>query len=197
MKQLALSEPHVIMMVGIPGSGKSFFANHFANTFNAPIISYQNIRDSLFKKPQDYRSETLAVKKVARILLPELLKTKQTFIYDGPLESRQERDHIAKLVRGEGYKPVLLWVQTESSAAKDRATKRTKDGRYLTNDEFDAVLKSFTPPIKSEGPIVISGKHTYASQLKIVLKHLTEPRAKANNLKSKEITVPSRHIAIR
>ncbi len=42
-------------------------------------------------------------------------------------------------------------------------------------DEFDALVDSFDPPHEKERPVVISGKHTYTSQLKIVLKQLAGP----------------------
>ena len=197
MKSLQLSEPHAIILVGIPGSGKSFFAEHFAETFNAPLISYANIRAKLFSKQHDERSETATVRKAAGILLAELLKTKQTIVFDGSTDTKAERLKISNVIESRGYRPVLLWVQTESNTAKARATKRTKDGHYLSDDEFVAALGSFMPPTKSENAIVISGKHTYASQLKIVLKRLTEARSQLVDESSPKKRLFDRHIAIR
>ena len=45
MKSLHLSRPHAIMMVGIPGSGKSFFASQYADTFGTPYIDFGTIAD--------------------------------------------------------------------------------------------------------------------------------------------------------
>lgn len=176
MKSLQLNEPHVIIMVGIPGSGKSFFAEHFAATFNIPLVSYSNLKNELFTKHTGNNSGHTATKKVASILLKELIKTNQTLVYDGITDTNAERKKLIDVANKAGYTPTILWVQTDTSSAKMRATKRTKDGVYLSDDEFTAALSSFMPPNKSENPIVISGKHTYASQLKIVLKRLTETR---------------------
>jgi len=38
MKSLQLDKPHAIVVIGIQGSGKTFFAEKFATTFKAPYI---------------------------------------------------------------------------------------------------------------------------------------------------------------
>ena len=48
MEALTLSSPMIIEVVGLPGSGKSFFANQFANTFGAALVSQDKIRWTLF-----------------------------------------------------------------------------------------------------------------------------------------------------
>lgn len=198
MKPLQLSKPHIVVMVGIPGSGKSFFAEHFATTFNASLISFDKIRTNLFQTPTRSSTEQAVVRRIADYMTGELLKTGRTIIYDGATESRTDRMNIAKLAKDAGYETLLVWVQTESSAAKLRATKPTRDKTNLTTDQFDSIIKRFTAPSASEKVVVISGKHTYATQLKIVLKNLVEPKVddverQAHNMRS----VEGRRIAIR
>ena len=165
MKPLTSATPHVIIMVGIPGAGKSAFAEHFAKTFQAPIVHYGQLLTAT-------RNDNDAADAVAALLLDELLKTKGTLIYDGPTDTKASRFDIVRLVESQGYKSLLVWVQTESIEAKRRATRKRADEPSLTPDEFDTAIKRFSPPTAAENPVVISGKHTYASQLKIVLKRL-------------------------
>lgn len=172
MKPLSLSAPHLIVMVGIPGSGKSFFAEHFATTFNAPYVSAEKIMTDL-GVPRE------ASGAVANHLLEQLFKTGQTVIYEGDSDTRSNRLDMAKAARAHGYDPLLVWVQTESISAKQRATRSGRGSAAMTAEQFDSALKRFTPPNLSEKAVVISGKHTYASQLKIVLKRLAEGRADA------------------
>ncbi|CAN5423038.1 hypothetical protein BH10PAT4_BH10PAT4_0670 [soil metagenome] len=167
MKQINLATPHFIIMVGIPGSGKSFFAEHFSTTFNAPLISFEQISHIVAK------SDTTAG--MAELFLVQLLKTRQTIVYEGETSSRVDRQDLAKRARDNDYIPLFVWVQTESVAAKQRSTKQAKINR-LTSDQFDAALRKFTPPNASEKAIVVSGKHTYASQLKIVLSRIASER---------------------
>jgi len=197
MKPLRLSKPHMIVMVGIPGSGKSFFAEHFAQTFSAPYINYDHIRSQLVAQPTYSNAETATVGRIGHHMLLELFKTDQTIVYEGPSDARTDRQEIAKLAKKAGYEPLFVWAQTESLAAKSRALKTTKGKSILSVEQFEARVRHFTAPNASENAVVISGKHTYASQLKIVLKRLLP----ANNDTMPVNTVPrrteGRHIAIR
>lgn len=173
MKPLNLNRPHLIVMVGIPGAGKSFFAERFANTFGAPIISSSRLQTELFNTPSYNSDEQAIIDRIGNYMLEELLKTGQTVIYDGASGSRTERSELTKKAKLRGYETFFVWVQTESVAAKSRATKPNKDKPYvITNEQFDIAIKRFTTPNSNEKAVVISGKHTYASQLKIVLSRL-------------------------
>ncbi len=187
MKSLQLSKPHIIAMMGIPGSGKTFFAEQFAETFNASLISYEKINQNVFGNPINTKAGLLAVDRVASYMLKELLKSGNTIILDGPTESRTNRLALVRLASTAGYETLFVWSQIETATAKTRATKKIKDKAGMSVEMFEAILKRFTIPAKTEKAVVISGKHTFASQLKIVLKHLVEPRAEA----AADLQVPS------
>lgn len=188
MKPLTTATPHVIIMVGIPGAGKSAFAEHFAKTFQAPLISLSQLM-------QTGKVNATTATALSAVLLEELLKTQRTLIFDGPTYTKASRIDLVRYISAAGYQPLLVWVQTESVEAKRRATKRRPDNTQLTPDEFDSAIKRFTPPTVAEKPVVISGKHTYASQLKIVLKRLAgQARPETPDLPRPR---PSRNIILR
>lgn len=169
MKPLTPATPHLIIMVGIPGSGKTTFAEHFAKTFGAPIVQQKQLQ----LQGSIDSDQALAV---SELFLDELLKTGRTLIYDGATYQKKQRQALVKKATTAGYTPLLVWVQTESVEAKQRATRRIRDGLSLSEDEFDAAIRSFSPPTVQEKCTVISGKHTYTSQLKVVLKQLAGTR---------------------
>lgn len=173
MKSLQLTKPHLIVVVGIPGAGKSFFASQFSETFSAPYIDQTSLRSML---PDD---DTTAI--MCDYVIDQLCKTKQTLLIEGPGATKASRREIADLAKRHGYQPLFIWVQTEPITAQARATKGVGSNRQqlmlISESEFDAVSRQFEPLLPSEKYMVISGKHTYASQAKIVLKKLVEPRA--------------------
>jgi predicted kinase len=169
MKSLSLTKPHMIIMVGLPGSGKSFFAEKFADTFHAPYVNRQKI--------EKLTSEN--VEALAQLQAAELLKTNQSFIFEGASDTHTERTILAKMARDAGYEPLFLWVQVDALTARDRSV--TSKHVSLPLEVFERISKRFTPPNNTEKPLVISGKHTYASQAKVVLKKLSSPRAEISN----------------
>lgn len=162
-------------MVGIPGSGKTFFAKQFSDTFNAPFVT---INDVLPRSKDES-----AARELANLQLDELLKTKLSVIVEVDTATRTARRDLATKLRTAGYKPLIIWVQTDPDAAFQRH-KRNGNGEA----SFDGQIRRFSPPHSSENPIVLSGKHTFATQARAVLKHLSAPRAEIANRK----TIPER-----
>lgn len=176
MKPLSLSRPHLIILVGIPGAGKSYFGERFGNTFKAPVINQGKLQKELFGELRDDVHEAELADQVARTMLSELVKTGATIVYDGPTDSRVKRQELIRFAHSVDYSPVMVWVQTDSSEAARRATNRRKADGFLTEAQFDSAVRHFTIPNQNEHAVVISGKHTYTTQLKNVLKHLTSTR---------------------
>lgn len=161
MTTLHLSRPHAIMMVGLPGSGKSFFAEQFAATFNAPYIDALTLTS--------YAKDVKSAMKIITNFAGQIVKTKQTFIYEGDTDSRALRAEFIQFVKSNGYTPLIIWVQVDEKSAKDRTLKAGK----MDGNVFEDVAQSFQAPLADEKPVVISGKHTYASQAKKVLASLS------------------------
>lgn len=182
MKSLSLAQPHVILMVGVPGSGKSFFAESFSQTFNAPYVSLEKIIP--------YTSDDIAATTLMQHCINELLKTQRSIIVEGGTDTRVEREKLTRKAKLAGYETLIVWVQTDPATAKTRSVKdvKSKVNRTLSPDEYDRIVKRFTPPNTLEKPTVISGKHTYATQAKIVLKKLSATRTEI----STHVTAPVR-----
>ena len=196
MKSLSQTTPHALFLVGIPGAGKTFFAQKFSETFHAPFIEAEALRSALSPQPTYSSDEQRTVDALVDRFLAELVKTKRTFLCEANLETRSARQRVAKLARDAGYEPMFIWVQTEPITAEKRATKpvrsRTEANARapITLERYRQLVSKFTPLNDTEKPIVISGKHTYASQAKIVLKRLA--RTQDPELPAKPLTVPER-----
>ncbi|HSE61637.1 MAG TPA: AAA family ATPase, partial [Candidatus Saccharimonadales bacterium] len=91
MKTLSLSRPLIIMLIGLPGSGKSFFGRQFAEMFAAPLVSYDRLRYELFAQPTHSQEEQEVVKRVADYQIEELVKTHRSFVVDGGCNAKTDR----------------------------------------------------------------------------------------------------------
>lgn len=182
MKSLNLAKPLVIMMVGLPGAGKSFFAKRFSETFGAPVVSFDRIRFELFAQPQYSAEETDIITRLADYQVEELTKTNRTFIVDGGCNAKTDRQRLRGLTKDAGYDMLTVWVQTHEPTAQTRATKRHSrraDDKFnpsISPEQFTAFSRRLTPPSRGENYIVISGMHTYGTQAKAVLRRLVVNR---------------------
>ena len=155
----------MIIMVGIPGSGKSAFAERFADTFKAPILNRTKLQ-------KDLQLDSEQVDSLAEVILKEFMKTKKTILLEGGLDNKKYRADLMKYFIKQGYRPLVVWVQTDTSEARRRALKSYPVGSGISDDEFETTVEDFDAPEPAEKAVVVSGKHTYATQLKSVLKQI-------------------------
>ena len=178
MKSSDLSASHLVIMLGIPGAGKSYFADHFAETFQSPIISYDKLYKNLDCCDFDQKMKNVVVSRTLKYLLEEISKTKRTIIFDGRIYSRTSCDELTKIAHKYKYEPLFVLVQTDELTAKKRIVK---NARYngepaMPKEKFDKIVSQFNALSKNmRNAVAISGKHNYSTQLKIVLKYLSEP----------------------
>lgn len=162
MKSLQLSKPHMLVVVGIPGSGKTFFGSQFSEMFGAPYVDYNHYRRVVGNVKEGTR--------LASHALGQLFKTKHTIMIEGPGITRSERDGLVKISRKYGYEILFIWVQTEPDTCQQRTVHAKTP--TLTEDEFIEQANAFEVLHLKEKFVVISGKHNYSSQAKVVLKKL-------------------------
>lgn len=147
------------MMVGVPGSGKSFFAGQFAETFNTPYINTDEIE-------KDTVNSAACLRVIAH-MLTEIAKTQASFIYEGASDTKLLRAEFTKFAKDHGYEPLFVWVQADRTTSRQRSARKG-----LSQETYLAGLERFEPPTEAERAVVVSGRHTYASQVRLVLNHI-------------------------
>ena len=156
------SKPYAILVFGAPMSGKTTFAEQFSARFNAPFLNLSEL----------YNEHKLT-RKLTIVLIEQLTKCKQTLILEGGLDTEKHRNEIKEVLTKSGYKPVLIWVQTDLNAIKHRMRhkyKKLEDAKNALAEQY----KKIEAPSELEQPLVISGKHTFQTQCKNVLAGLSD-----------------------
>lgn len=182
MKSLDSSTPAVIMVTGLPGTGKTFFATRFAKTFGIAVVSIDKIRWTLFANHTYSDNENAMVQQVANLIVTELLKTQKSFVVDGGFNTEIEREEFISRFTKAGFRVVIVVVQVDDSTAKLRSAKRSAkdpENRYkqsLSSEEFEEQVARYEMPRIDKKTVVISGKHTYPTQARNVLGKLLETK---------------------
>lgn len=179
MKDLQLTPPLLIIVMGVPGSGKTFFGRQFAEQYNLPRISEDVIRFELFEQPQFDKDEYEIIDRIVHYTLAQMMKTKQSVICEGLFLRLEQRKQLYELASLCGYHTLTVWLQTDAETAMTRAARRDRrspDSKFsypIDQETFTRIARTLQRPVTKEPVLVISGKHTYRSQSIAVLKKIT------------------------
>lgn len=135
--------PTVYMMVGLPGSGKSYLAT----TFGCPVVSSDDIRAELCNGNLDDKDNHEKVFQEVHRRIKDYLKNGQSCVLDATNLSRKRRKHFVSTVPA-GVNKVAVVMATELPILL-----RQNDEREHTVPE-EAIMryyKTITIPRKDEG----------------------------------------------
>ena len=150
-------QARAILVFGAPCSGKSTFCEKFAARFKAPYFD-------LGKLVRDYNLD----RHMLMIILEQVAKTGQMLVIEGGLDTERDRREVKSVLRKAGYTPTLVWIQTDLGTMKSRLKFREKS-IARAKEKLDYGLSTLEAPSELERPVVLSGKHTFETQLRHVL----------------------------
>ncbi len=154
-------QPRAILVFGAPASGKTTFAEKFSNKFHAAFYDLVEIK-------KKYKFDRKTILKSIELIA----KTKANIVIEGGLDTEKERNEIRNILRKAGYSPSLIWIQTDVGTIKLRLKMKYKDGSKAKG-EYEAKIDKMEAPTEIENPIVLSGKHTFETQLRHVLTQIS------------------------
>ena len=156
------TKPRALLVFGAPCSGKTTFAESFARKYKLAYYDLNRLMD-----------EHGFSREIVLLILEQVLKTKQTIIIEGCLDTEAERTELRNLLRSHGYNPALIWIQTDFSTIKLRLKSRFRS-MAKAKEFYDQSVSEVEAPTDIEKPIILSGKHTFETQSKHVLLGLAD-----------------------
>ena len=156
------SKPRALLIFGAPCSGKSTFAEKFGKKFK--LAAYD--LDELMAEHEFTQDEIL-------IILEQILKTRQTILIEGCLNTEKDRIEMRNLIRDNGYEPTLIWIQTDVATIRSRLKSRFKSVSKA-KDFYEKAVAEIEAPNENEHAIILSGKHTFETQSKHVVAGLAD-----------------------
>ena len=156
-----MSKPRVILVFGAPCSGKTTFAEKFAQKFALTYLNLDQIIDEGFSREQLFK------------ILEILIKTRQTFVIEGGINTESERSEIRNLFRRHNYEPSLIWIQTDIATIRTRLKSKFRSVSKAKKF-FDNATSVMEAPTDFEKPIILSGKHTFETQTRHAITGLAD-----------------------
>ena len=156
------NKPRAILVFGAPCSGKTTYCEKFSQRFKSPYYNLATMREEA-----DFTEKQL------HVVLEAISKTGQNIIIEGGLDTEAERERVRKLLKSCGYNPALVWIQTDINTIKARLKQKLRSVAKA-KELYDEKVESMEAPTDREKPIILSGKHTFDTQLRHTLAQLSK-----------------------
>lgn len=175
MRTFNLKGPVLILPIGYPGAGKTYFSRNFAESNNFVHLQEDLIRNRLYSKPSYSKEENEHIEQVIDLMMELFLDNGKSVVLDSNLIKAKDRKAKREIANDYKARVITVWIQTDLDTAFDRASNRDrrrideKYARNLNKEEFNSVIESLQRPAR-EDYAVISGKHDYKIQQNTVYK---------------------------
>lgn len=138
----------VVVLVGLPGVGKTSIALKLKNEFEYVHLSRDVIRDALFPNCKYSKLEKKAAYECLKIAIDKNLELGNSLIIDGmTFSKRKEINEIVNLCSQHNSVYIFLHLKTSTQTAKDRIKSMKNLGKIMPADRnehlVDIVFKRF------------------------------------------------------
>jgi predicted kinase len=117
-------KPSLIMVSGLPGTGKSFFCGKLAEKLPFLVLASDALRRILFPTPQYTEQENKRLFPACHILIEELLGKGIPVIFDATNLLEHHREYLYRAAERVGAKLILVWVEAPPEVVRQRLLAR-------------------------------------------------------------------------
>lgn len=117
----------VIAVAGLPGSGKTYFAQRLAEKLGAQHISSDALRKQLFPSPTYHPTEKQAVYQQLLAMAQRHLTRGTDTILDATFHKQERREWITSELARNGHVPYWMVVQADENTTLKRVSKKRED----------------------------------------------------------------------
>jgi predicted kinase len=117
-------KPPLIMVSGLPGTGKSFFCRKLAEKLPFLILASDSLRRILFPTPQYNEQENKRLFSACHVLIEELLGKGIPVIFDATNLLEHHREYLYRAAERAGAKLILVWVKAPPEVVRQRLLAR-------------------------------------------------------------------------
>lgn len=117
-------KPSLIVITGLPGTGKTYFAKKLADKIPVVVIGSDILRKTLFPKPNYSQQESALLFQTIHRLIDYLLKNGISLILDATNLTEQSREPLYNIADRLGTKLILVWIEAPPEVVRKRLEMR-------------------------------------------------------------------------
>ncbi len=139
----ATGQPALVVISGLPGTGKSYVARILAERLPAVIVESDFIRKTLFGKPTYSGVESAWVHRIAHIILRKQLRSGRHAIYDATNISEWTRKIAYRIAEQTDARLIVVRTTAPEKVVRARLERRslTPDVRDFSDADWDVFTK--------------------------------------------------------
>jgi predicted kinase len=143
----------LLVMVGLPGTGKSMIVEHLIEFMPAAVISTDSVRRYMRNNPTYTAAEMMFVYQVCHQVIEQRLSRGQRVIFDGTNHAAARRQQLFEIARKEKATLAVCQVQASEAVIRQRLLGR-KSGDRRDGDMSDAGWSVYQWMVAAQEPIV-------------------------------------------
>lgn len=120
-------KPSLIVVSGLPGTGKSYFCNKLAERLSFIILESDALRKVLFPSPGYSMEESSRLFRAANLLIERLLKKGIPLIFDATNLSERYRERLYNISDRLGARLIIVRVEAPPQVVRERLQARLEE----------------------------------------------------------------------
>ncbi|MDV2989261.1 MAG: ATP-binding protein [Dehalogenimonas sp.] len=149
----ASEKPVLFVMVGLPGSGKSYFVDRLIRKIPATVLQSDFIRKTLLKKPTYTQREHTRVFRAIHTAARELLDSNNNVLIDATNLNRKYRRPLYQMAAETRARIIIIYLDTPREIARERIMDRRAQGECISDADWEVyqmLEEDFEPPVEPD-----------------------------------------------
>jgi len=134
-------KPTLVVVSGLPGTGKSYFCSRLADRLPLAIVESDALRKTLFSSPSYSAEESSRLFQVVHRLIESLLKKGVSLIFDATNLSERHREYLYSIAERLEVKLVLVRVEAPPQVVHGRLEARREDSERKSDADWAVYQK--------------------------------------------------------
>lgn len=176
------SIPLLILLMGLPGAGKSYVAAHLHQKYGFSILSGENITQALFGREKCAPEEYEEAYQVLHAHAEQMISQGYIIVIDATNGQFAHRQQIYDAVKDHSHKSLIIQLITDDETAFKRIIDRgidKSDPQNIKSDISEETYESFRKSVESPKPeenacSIVSDEKVLESVDKVIDKALSD-----------------------